>query len=72
LVEPVHALGIDVPLFIVIVSVALTLGTILQMVRLWWQARGYLRSLSGVVSRIDGLLKENRKGRNHEGVNNFV
>lgn len=69
LVEPVHALGIDVPLFIVIVSVALTLGTILQMVRLWWQARGYLRSLSGVVSRIDGLLKENRKGRNHrEGV----
>ncbi|MBK9173207.1 MAG: methyl-accepting chemotaxis protein [Chloracidobacterium sp.] len=69
LLEPVNALGIDVPLFIVIVSGIMILVTIFQIVRLWFQARGQLRSLSAVVSRIDVLLRKNREGRKQkEGV----
>lgn len=69
LLEPVNALGIDVPLFIVIVSGMMILVTIFQIVRLWFQARGQLHSLSAVVNRIDVLLKENREGRKYkEGV----
>ncbi len=69
LIEPVIIFGKEVPLFIIIVSAVLILGTLYQMAVLWRQARGHVRGLRAVVSRIDTLLKDNRKERKHnEGV----
>src|SRR5689334_19977121 len=69
LIEPVIIFGKEVPLFIIIVSAVLILGTLYQMAVLWRQARGHVRSIRAVVSRIDSLLKDNRKERKHnEGV----